>query len=63
MAQKKEMETLNVRVPLTLKELMEKYVSLDCHINISDFTRDAIKEKLKRDVPHLFKELFRETKK
>ena len=58
MAQKKEIDSLHVRVPSTLKELMEKYVALDCHTNISDFTRDALREKLKRDAPHLFQELF-----
>jgi len=56
--QKKEMENLNVRVPSTLKELIEKYVSVDCHANISDFTRDALRQKLQRDAPRLYKELF-----
>jgi Arc/MetJ-type ribon-helix-helix transcriptional regulator len=58
MAEKKEMEVLNVRVPSTLKDLMEKYVSMDTHASISDFTRDALREKLRRDAPHLIKELF-----
>lgn len=56
--QKKEMETLNIRIPATLKELMEKYVSMDCHTNISDFTRDALRQKLQKDAPHLYKQLF-----
>jgi len=63
MAQKKEIVSLHVRVPSTLKDLMEKYVELDCHINISDLTRDALKEKLRKDVPHLYEQLFREDKK
>jgi Arc/MetJ-type ribon-helix-helix transcriptional regulator len=56
--QKKEMENLNVRVPSTLKELIEKFVSLDCHTNISDFTRDALRQKLQKDAPQLYKQLF-----
>jgi Arc/MetJ-type ribon-helix-helix transcriptional regulator len=63
MVQKKEIESLHVRVPSTLKQLMQKYVELDYHINISDFTRDALKEKLKRDAPHLYKEVFKENQK
>jgi len=59
MAQKKEMESLNVRIPTTLKELMEKYVMLDCHANISDFTRDALREKLKRDASQLYEQIFK----
>ena len=58
MAQKKDTETLNVRIPSTLKELMERFVELDCHTNISDLTRDALREKLKKDAPHLYKQLF-----
>ncbi len=57
-SQKKEITSLHVRVPSTLKDLMEKYVALDCHINISDLTRDALKEKLQKDVPHLYKQLL-----
>lgn len=56
--QKKEMENLNVRVPVTLKQLIEKLVSLDCHTNISDFTRDALRQKIQRETPHLYKQLF-----
>jgi Arc/MetJ-type ribon-helix-helix transcriptional regulator len=56
--QKKEMENLNVRIPTTLKELMEKYVALDCHTNISDSTRDALRKKLQKDAPQLYKQLF-----
>jgi len=55
---KKEMENLNVRVPSTLKELIEKFVSLDCHTNISDFTRDALRQKLQRETPHLYNQIF-----
>jgi len=35
---------------------------LDTHINESDFIRDAIREKIQREAPHMFKELFLEAK-
>jgi len=59
----KELINLNVRVPKTLKELLEKYVSADMHTNISEFTREALREKLQRDAPDLCKQLFKETSK
>ena len=58
--QKKEMENLNIRVPSTLKELIQKYVLMDTHTNISDFTRDAIRQKLRKDAPQLYEQLFEE---
>lgn len=58
--QKKEMETLNIRIPATLKDFMERYVAMDCHVNISDFAREAIREKIKRDAPQFYKQLKEE---
>jgi len=54
---------VSARIPLTLKDLIRKYVALNIHINESDFIRDAIREKIQRDAPHLYKELFLEPKK
>lgn len=54
---------LNIRVPHTLKKLIKKYVSLDTHKDISEFTRDAIREKIQRDAPHLYKQIFKEKQK
>jgi hypothetical protein len=42
---------------------MKKFVSMDAHINESDFIRDAIREKIQRDAPHLYQELFQEAAK
>ena len=55
---KKELVTLNVRVPASLKELIERYLACDCHTNASEFTRDALREKLVHDAPELYKQLF-----
>jgi Arc/MetJ-type ribon-helix-helix transcriptional regulator len=55
---KKELVTLNVRVPASLKELIERYLACDCHTNASEFTRDALREKLAHDAPELYRQLF-----
>jgi Arc/MetJ-type ribon-helix-helix transcriptional regulator len=60
MATKKELANLNVRIPRTLKELIHRYLDCDCHTNTSEFTRDALREKLAKDAPELYKQLFRE---
>lgn len=49
---------ISVRVPKTLKDLISKIVEIDTHINESDFLRDALREKIKRDAPHLYRQLF-----
>ena len=55
----KETVNINVRVTSTLKKIIEKYVDLDTHINVSDFTRDALREKIKRDAPWFIEEILR----
>jgi Arc/MetJ-type ribon-helix-helix transcriptional regulator len=53
-----EMVALNVRVPRNLKELMKEYVVIDAHKDLSELTRDALREKIKRDAPQLYESLF-----
>jgi len=53
---------ISFRIPLPLKALVEKCVSLDTHLNGSDFIRDAIREKIQREAPDLYRELFRRMK-
>ena len=55
-----KMAQLNVRVPQTLKKLMKEYIGLDAHKDLSELTRDALREKIQRDAPHLYKNLFKE---
>jgi len=50
---------ISARIPYTLKELMKKFVRLDTHINESEFIRDAIREKIQREAPELYGNLFR----
>ena len=54
------MTWLNVRLPINLKELMKNYVALDAHKDISELTRDAIREKIRKDAPELYAELFKQ---
>ena len=49
---------LRVRVPRTLKKLMQQFIAMDAHKDISELTRDALREKIKRDAPELYAELF-----
>jgi Arc/MetJ-type ribon-helix-helix transcriptional regulator len=55
---KEKLVALNVRVPQNLKALMRNYVALDAHKDLSELARDAIREKIKRDAPQLFAQLF-----
>mgnify|MGYP007042436236 CR=1 FL=1 len=55
---KKELVNLNVKIPRTLKVILEKYVTADLHTNLSEFTRDALREKIQHDAPTLYMSLF-----
>jgi len=54
----KRLVALNVRIPRTLKQLMKEYIELDAHKDLSELTRDALREKIQRDAPVLYKKLF-----
>jgi Arc/MetJ-type ribon-helix-helix transcriptional regulator len=54
------MTQVSFRIPKSLKELVEKFVAQDCHVNPSDFFREALREKIKREAPELYYQLFKE---
>ncbi len=54
----KSTDSIGIRVPRKLRELMKEYVKLDTHLNESEFVRTAIREKLQRDAPKLRDKLF-----
>lgn len=54
------MVQLNIRVPQTLKEMMKKYIELDAHKDLSELARDALREKIQREAPDLYKSLFKQ---
>ena len=54
----KEMIQVSFKIPRALKEIVQKYVKRDLHVNMSDFFRDALREKVQRDALELYKQLF-----
>lgn len=55
----KETVNINVRITPTLKKIIEKYIDKDTHINVSDFARDALREKIRRDAPWFIEEILK----
>lgn len=49
------------RVTDPLAKLIERYLKMDAHVSPADFIRDAIREKIQRDAPHLYQELFQQS--
>ena len=49
---------ITTRIPRKLRQLMEKYITIDTHMNESEFIREAIREKIKRDAPQLYEQLW-----
>jgi Arc/MetJ-type ribon-helix-helix transcriptional regulator len=58
MATRKKRAKISIGVPKRLKELIKKYVQNGLYPNVSEFTRDALREKLARDAPDLYRRLF-----
>lgn len=56
--ERKELAQVSFRVPRVLKDLIKRYLVMDLHMNESEFFRDAIREKLMREAPELYKQLF-----
>ena len=55
----KETVNINVRITPTFKKIIEKYIDKDIYINMSDFARDALREKIKRDAPWLIVDILK----
>ena len=55
----KEVVNINVRIPLTLKEVIERHISLNTHLNFSDFVRDALRAKIRTEAPWFLEEALR----
>lgn len=58
--EKSKTKVIATRVTEPLAKLIDNYMAKDTHVTPSDFLRDAIREKLKNDVPEMYKSLFRE---
>ena len=55
-------KVIATRVTVPLAKVIEEYLKRDAHVSPADFFRDAIREKLKRDAPALFKSMLEERK-
>ncbi|MEM2293924.1 MAG: hypothetical protein QXG39_05110 [Candidatus Aenigmatarchaeota archaeon] len=62
MRSEKEIIQVSFRIPRNLKEVIQAYLRHDLHMNLSDFFRDALREKIQRDAPELYRQLFQEGK-
>lgn len=55
----KESKVVATRVTPQLAELIREICRRNAHVNPADFIRDAIREKIQRDAPELYRELFK----
>jgi len=58
----RESETVSSKIPKKLGDAMRTMIRMDTHLTESEFIRAAIREKMIRDAPHLFEEMFKEEK-
>jgi len=52
-------KTVATRVTMPLARIIKNYLERDCHVTPADFLRDAIREKIRRDAPDLYENLFK----
>jgi Arc/MetJ-type ribon-helix-helix transcriptional regulator len=55
--QKKEGVIINLQIPQSLRDLIDEIVKKDTHGTLSEFVREAIREKIWREHPELIKNL------
>ena len=56
----RETTVLSCRVSKRFADLVKEYCRLDMHLNPADLLRDAVREKIEKDAPDLYKKLFEE---
>lgn len=56
----KEFTVLVVRIPQTMRDIMDQIIRADTHSNISEFVRDAIRQKIQRENPGLIQAMVRD---
>jgi len=52
------MTQVSFKIPKRLKRLIQEYIARDCHVNESDFFRDALREKIRTEAPELYAQQF-----
>ena len=58
---KNETKVVSTRVTLQLAELIEEFCRRDAHLNSADFIRDAIRDKVQKEAPDLYRKFLMET--
>lgn len=58
---KNETKVVSTRVTLRLADLIEEFCRRDAHLNVADFIRDAIRDKLQGEAPELHRKFSKET--
>lgn len=48
------------RVTTNFAELVEDFVEKDSHLNVAEFVRDAMREKIRREAPDMYAKMFQE---
>ena len=56
----KEFTVLVVRIPQTMRNIMDQIIRADTHSNISEFVRDAIRQKIQHENPGLIQQMVRD---
>ena len=59
--EKEKTKVVATRVTQRFADLIEEYCRQDAHVNSADLIRDALREKIQRDAPDLYKRLFAES--
>jgi metal-responsive CopG/Arc/MetJ family transcriptional regulator len=57
-----ELQVVSVKVTKPLYDIIKKFLDLDAHVTLSDFIRDAIRDKIKSDAPWLYEEMLKKSK-
>lgn len=62
MSEKQDLDVLSVRITKSMTRIIDKFLNIDSHVTKSDFVRDAIRDKIKKEAPQLYLEIFEEEK-
>ena len=63
MSEKQELDVLSVRITKSMTRVIDRFIDIDSHVTKSDFVRDAIRDKIKKEAPQLYLEMFEEEEK
>jgi len=55
---KNETDVVPARITLRLAELIEEFCGRDAYLNLADFIRDAIRDRLQREALELYTRFF-----